>query len=498
MFVRIDRKARGARRQLDVAIDYHAFSPGDSVRQTVSEKVRESRRLIVLVSPNSAASDWVNAEVKEFRALNGSDAGIITILLEAADPIGPASFPPSLSSPDDFPASIDFRAFQQSGRVPMHELERVYAELLGISYEELRDRQRSYRAARRRRAALVATPVALGLSVVGILALDSQARLVLTDIRAIENPISEDTFSEAIAIVGPDGRFAKGFDDGRVRLIDGKHSRDLSDPLAGIVMDLEMYETESVVGVALKSPMVRLWSTATREMLWEYQNPLDVSFISIAVDSGSSALAAGADDGRVYYWPNGPAGHVEVIDPPALPDADSLGRVQDLKFSENGANLWIAYLDGLLGRYDLIVGKLEPIALDRVSMIYAIGEADSTLLVGCWGESDVGSSQQLLVRDPDGLTRIIETSDSIYNIVLPTRRRGGFISVSWTGETVLWDGEMRANARWRREAIARDSISADVYSVAYDPSSGWLCIYEPDRIGWYRLEVRTIWNLPWF
>ncbi len=503
----LGRDVRDELGRLEIAIDYHAVKPGDSVREAVLEKVRASRRLIVLVSPNSVQSKWVKEEIRVFREHHGPNADITTVMIEAEDPIGPSSFPQELISGEDYPASIDYRRLRWSWHrpwrlwLPWNELLRVYAEILGLEHEALLDRQCGYNSARRRRIRLAICVPSVLLACIALWALEQQAHLVMIETSAIENPIEKDTFSEGVTVHGESGRVIKGFDDGIVRIIGPYGSmREILNPLAGIVMDVEMLDDDAFIGVALESSIVRAWSLTDGVPIWEFENPTGTAFICVGVHPATGTIAAGDDDGAIHIWRVGRSGAVETIHVP-MPsgfELEEAGRINDLVFSEDGGELWVAHLDGVAARISLSSREISSFMIPDIVTIYSLAPVGDSLVIGCFGKYGGGKANQLVLRGPDGSTRVIETGESVYNNVVPLRQRGGMMSVCWTGDTVVWDSHMSPAQRWKRPAVVSGEISADVYSVAYDPDSGVVCIYTPERISWHQLHVRTIWGLPWF
>ena len=66
--------------QLPVWIDEVELKPGDNIMQGVTQGIRASSNLIVVVSEDSTKSKWVHSEISQFLAL-GADKRIIPILL---------------------------------------------------------------------------------------------------------------------------------------------------------------------------------------------------------------------------------------------------------------------------------------------------------------------------------------------------------------------------------------------------------------------------------
>lgn len=117
----------------------------------VEEALGQSWCLIVICSPESAQSRWVNEEVLAFQRLGRSDRIHCLIVDGGPDPAAPLRFPPSLEQAQaksgngrSEPVAADARRFAD-GR--SHALLKLIAGILGIRYDTLvqRDQQRKHR-----------------------------------------------------------------------------------------------------------------------------------------------------------------------------------------------------------------------------------------------------------------------------------------------------------------------------------------------------------------
>lgn len=133
--------------------------------RTVAEALRQSWSLVVVCSPASAQSRWVNEEVREFQRLGRADRIHCLLVDGAADDPGTPSFAPALrerpwsrQTPGE-PIAADAR---RSGDGKANARLKLVAGILGISFDKLvqRDHQRGYR-----RIALVAVAAVLALVV---------------------------------------------------------------------------------------------------------------------------------------------------------------------------------------------------------------------------------------------------------------------------------------------------------------------------------------------
>ena len=125
--------------------------------EAVREAIDQSEDLIVVCSPNAAASPWVAREIELFRERHGP-SGIVAAL---ADDEPAAAFPPALTSEGGVePLAADFRGDASDRRLA---LLRLVAVLAGVPLDALiqRDAQR-----RMRGLAIAAAAAVAGIAVV--------------------------------------------------------------------------------------------------------------------------------------------------------------------------------------------------------------------------------------------------------------------------------------------------------------------------------------------
>ncbi len=156
---------------------------------TIREALGQSRFLIVLCSPASAASRYVSAEITHFRALGGGER--IFALIVDGDP--PACFPPALLETGAEPVAADARPVGDGkGDAKL----KLIAGLLGVGFDALK--RRELRRQRNRFAALTATVAAIAIAMAA-LAWDASSARAQAEARE----------KEAVAARG-EAEFAKG------------------------------------------------------------------------------------------------------------------------------------------------------------------------------------------------------------------------------------------------------------------------------------------------
>ena len=146
------RRLRVFRDQTDLA--------GVELQTSLEKELRSARYLIVLCSPNSAASHWVNEEVKAFRSFRGGEY-IIPFIVEGepgSDDPALECYPPALREGGD-PLGANV---QEIGKDKAFL--KLVSILLGIRFNRLVDREKRRRARTALIAGLTAGAVILSTS----------------------------------------------------------------------------------------------------------------------------------------------------------------------------------------------------------------------------------------------------------------------------------------------------------------------------------------------
>ena len=158
-------------------------SAGD-LSSTISAALAESSALVVICSPASARSRWVNAEIDAFRASGRGDR-IFSFIIDG-DPAsrepGVASFPPALiepetpGGPEREPLAADAR---KAGDGRDRAFLKLVAGLLGVGFDDLAQReaqQRHRRMAYITMASLAGMAIAISLAVTAYIARNDAER----------------------------------------------------------------------------------------------------------------------------------------------------------------------------------------------------------------------------------------------------------------------------------------------------------------------------------
>lgn len=180
------------RRLYPIFRDRDELPTSSDIGEGLRTALRRSRNLVVLCSRHSAASRWVDQEIREFQALGREDRIFCVLVDNAADSTEPAppdaleNFPPALRRHADadacddeskLPLAADLR---QGGDARRDVLLKVISGLLGLMFEDLRQRDRQRSRARALQGAAAATMAVLLLGWSGwqwSIAVDAEARI---------------------------------------------------------------------------------------------------------------------------------------------------------------------------------------------------------------------------------------------------------------------------------------------------------------------------------
>jgi len=165
------------KRLFPVFRDRDELASAGNLSQEIGQALRHARFLVVICSPNSAASRWVNEEIKEFKKL-GRDDRVLAIVVDGEPD---ASDRPELGLLEAFPKALRFRV-DQDGNVTGVRVEPIAADarangdgkpaallkllagILGVDYDELRQRERRRRIHRNSELAAATLAVFVGLA----------------------------------------------------------------------------------------------------------------------------------------------------------------------------------------------------------------------------------------------------------------------------------------------------------------------------------------------
>lgn len=168
------------RRLPPVFQDREELAASTSLAQSVRQALEEAHSLIVICSTAGAASNWVNEEVRTFASLGRADRIHCLIVPEADDPDGPPLpgdklFPPAVGELLGEPLAADARAAGDGRKAALLKL---IAGLIGVRFDELRQRDLARRNKRLLRLAIAAAIGFVLMSSLAAFALISRAQAV--------------------------------------------------------------------------------------------------------------------------------------------------------------------------------------------------------------------------------------------------------------------------------------------------------------------------------
>jgi WD40 repeat protein len=452
-------KSGGRRRLGKVFRDKEELRGGPNVSEAVLAELRESKHLIVVCSPRSAQSKWVNDEITYFQQLGRGDR-ILTLLIEG-EPI--QAFPRALLARDEAgeviePLAADIRPLPPKSRPPAPwwfrsfvlwtlqlfgqkrafaarrrlALLRLLAPMLDCRFDELRRRDRE-RTKRRQRA--------LGITV---------ASIVLIGGLLVRNSTERQIF-ELTAY----SRDSVGIDPSRSVLL----SR------------LAFGESRRFFG--LGGPLVRnsleLAVFASR-LRAQYQMP--ASPVQAVAWHGSGVIAAGDDAGNVRVW--------NRVTSKVLIQRSFTAGIQKIEFRPLRSRVQAAVLTGSVNRLPGTGITILHQGVGRSLELWDLqSNATNSYMLSPAGQYHVGTSD-VSWCDPDhiaasdgletvfvwdlqkGSTRTIKSADWGDVNAIKWTPGCGVLNVGTHGGLYQWDAATGATVRGgpRCTQVASDTINA--------------------------------------
>ena len=152
------QKRSGKTKITKVFRDKEELSVTVDLSQEIEEQLKNTEYLIVMCSPASKKSRWVNQEVQTFIKYRGWEY-VLPVLIEG-EPCD--AFPDILNEREMLAADMRGKNFNEAKKKCNQEILRLIAPALGCSYDELRQRNKLYAARRMAAAALILSVTALG------------------------------------------------------------------------------------------------------------------------------------------------------------------------------------------------------------------------------------------------------------------------------------------------------------------------------------------------
>ncbi len=445
-----------------IFLDQEDLPTSSDLSAQVQDALRASRSLIVVCSPQAAASQWVDQEILFFKRLGREDR-IFAMIVDgepslAMNPVTGAGepFPRSLrfrlgidgqlSAQPVEPLAADHRHPRAAGR---RTLLRLVAGLLGLELDTLARRDavaRRWRVARFSTIALVVFGASLGAWYAQHVETQQQATIA-----SLERLASESS------------KMLRGESA-------GGEEKALLMALAGHALNPSASAVRSSMGFAAYAVpnLLRVWATG--------------SVVStIAVSPDGSRIASGGRDGVLRIW------DANTGLPVAGPLTGHEGAVLGMAFSHDGLRIVSAGSDGHVRLWDAVLGR--PIGTpgqsrhDSVSCVAFNADSSRIVSGGAGTLRQWNGLSGLPVATPIGTPSV--HPDDIVESVRFSQSGKAIMSMTLTNKIQAWDANTGRpiGAALRIGVLGRIAVSRDASKIAFAEPNGNLTLWRSTRHG---------------
>jgi WD40 repeat protein/tetratricopeptide (TPR) repeat protein len=354
------------KRAFPVFRDREELPGSSSLGDNISEALRASRYLIVICSPRSAVSRWVNQEIKSYKAMGGEER--VLCLIVEGEPN--ASAKPELGLLECFPEAVRFRV-NAAGEITNEPTEPIAADarpgkdgkanaklkllsgVIGVAYDELkqRDKQRKIR----RRIQMVAASVLICGLMAGIFGWkeaqrrkEERASASKSDLAMALKALDQGNVNQALAWLARSLRIDPENAVARSRLVSLLSQRNWALPAAApmshakAVTAAQFSPDGKRVATASEDGTICVWDSSSGKPITEPIAHRRAVMVDFSPD-GTRLLSAGQPDAR--FW-NPATGEQNG---PALKHDRAL---QMARFAAGGSRVVTASVDGTARLWD--------------------------------------------------------------------------------------------------------------------------------------------------
>jgi WD40 repeat protein len=494
-------------RDLNVYVDSSSLSANPDLWGTIEQALNETRYLVLLASPEAAASRWVDKEVGWWLEHKSRDTLLIALTdgtlnwsLNANDFIwdGQTPLPPCLKSnfrtEPLWVSLVGYRAaYQKATRRNQDFLDRALSLAATIHgrkkddlySDELREQRRNLRWVYSAAAVLfIATIASLAASLVAIqerdTALISQSRF-LADRSNQQSNSGDDINGMLVALEGlPDvkeRRTRPYVAETEISLLSAfLHQKELQvlDAHAGKVYDVAIHSDTGQLVTAYEDGSARLWDLTSGKLLQaleRHRGPV----VHAAFRPDGRQVVTASDDGTVRLWTI-PSTH------PEFKSLEGQGSpIKVAKYSPDGTRVFAGDGNGQLMVWESSTGKsiatllahngaITSIEFDRERQRIITSSEDHTARV--W---DIGQGTPVLAFSLKGHTEKVESA-----LLSPDDR--WIVTASADGRAIVWDAQTGG------KQFVLGPIPTFVYRAEFSPDSERVLIVSNDGLG-------RVWNL---
>jgi len=280
-----DRSAIEKKKIDRVFRDRDELPVSDDLSESISEALINSRYLIVICSPRTPESSWVEKEIIEFEKMHGRDK-ILAVLIEGEPQ---ESFPYALCHEKDpltgeyievEPLAADIRAAskRQSIKILKKELLRLVAPIFSCKYDDLKQRHKEYKL---KRTALIASLICLFLLVIGTYSTIQSVR-ISNQAKEINRLFASEEASKAISL----------YENGK-----------REDAIAAVTDAYNRMETDEEIPAVhnAMAKVLRVYDTGMSREPWS-QYKMQGIITSADISTNQNYMAAVDEVGNISVW----------------------------------------------------------------------------------------------------------------------------------------------------------------------------------------------------